>query len=120
VEELQEGKTPCANGCDTFLLGVLVKALHHWKLAKPYRGISFEALSAAVRDIQDEVWYTGPHPVISLGDERKAEPEPSSSETPKPHARKIRFGAHHCGNRTLINPKLYSLEVSLVGLPLKS
>jgi len=112
VHDLREGKHPCNNGCDAFLLGVLIKALDRWKLAKPYPGISFEALTKAVRDVQDQVWYTGPHPPVLLGPGAPAEPA-------KPAGRHNRFGVHHCGIRSLVNPKLYSLEVQLEGLDLK-
>ena len=117
MHDLREGKHPCNNGCDAFLLGVLIKALDHWKLAKPYQGISFEALAKAVRNVQDQVWYTGPHPPVLLG--AAAQPE-KSAEPPKPNGRHNRFGVHHCGIRSLINPKLYSLEVQLKGLDLKN
>ncbi|KAM0255285.1 hypothetical protein ACHAQJ_005940 [Trichoderma viride] len=116
IDDLQEGKTPCNNGCDTVLLGVLVKALHRWKLAKPYKGVSFYAPVTAVRDIQDEVWYTGPHPPVTLGG---AEQEEAKKPTPRPANRQNRYGVHHCGF-SLINPKLYELEVALDGLTLKS
>ena len=117
VHDLREGKHPCNNGCDAFLLGVLIKALDQWKLAKPYRGISFEALAKAVRDVQDQVWYTGPHPPVLLGE---AKDKAAPSEHSKPQGRHNRFGVHHCGIRSLINPKLYSLEVQLEGLDLKN
>jgi len=114
VAELREGTVSCPQGCDLLLLGSLVKALHQWKLSEPYTGLSFEGITRSLRELQDQVWYVGaPFPRNPNG----ADKTPSSSTSAK-EERKDRFAAHYCGIRGLINPKLYSLEVSVDGLDL--
>ncbi|OIW22821.1 hypothetical protein CONLIGDRAFT_150760 [Coniochaeta ligniaria NRRL 30616] len=114
VAELKDGTVFCTQGCDLLLLGSLVKALHQWDLSEPYTGVSFEAITRSLRELQDQVWYVGaPFPRNPNG----ADKAPSSS-TPVREERKERFAAHYCGIRGLVNPKLYSLEVSVDGLDL--
>jgi hypothetical protein len=114
VAELKDGTVSCPQGCDLLLLGSLVKALHLWKLSEPYTGVSFGAITRSLRELQDQVWYVGaPFPSNPNG----ADKAPLSSTSAKDE-RKDRFAAHYCGIRGLINPKLYSLEVSVDGLDL--
>jgi hypothetical protein len=97
------------------LLGSLVKALHQWNLTEPYTGVSFDPITRSLRELQDQVWYVGaPFPSNpTAGDKVPATTTSSAKEE-----RKDRFAAHYCGIRGLINPKLYSLEVSVDGLDL--
>ncbi|KAH8902831.1 hypothetical protein BR93DRAFT_862203, partial [Coniochaeta sp. PMI_546] len=53
VDELKDGSASCTQGCDLFLLGSLVKALHQWNLSEPYAGISFDAITRSLRELQD-------------------------------------------------------------------
>lgn len=114
VDELKDGSASCTQGCDLFLLGALVKALHQWNLSEPYAGISFDAITRSLRELQDQVWYVGaPFPSNPNGAGKT-----HSNSTSGKEERKDRFAAHYCGIRGLINPKLYSLEVSVDGLDL--
>lgn len=115
VTELEDGTVACTQGCDLLLLGSLVKALHQWNLSESYADVSFGAITRSLRELQDQVWYVGaPFPSSVNG----ADKAPSSSSTSAKEDRKDRFAAHYCGIRGLINPKLYSLEVSVDGLDL--
>jgi hypothetical protein len=111
VTDLKEGKVSCTQGCDLVLLGSLVKALHQWDLAKPYYGVSFTALARSIRELQDQVWCVGAAPPSNPA-------KAPSADISEPATRRERFGAHYCGIRSLINPKLYSLEVSVDGIEL--
>jgi hypothetical protein len=110
--DLKDGVTTCTQGCDLLLLGALVKALHQWNLRQPYAGISFEAITTSLRELQDQVWYVGT-PFPSKPGEVRATGAPSAKGE-----RKDRFATHYCGIRSLINSKLYALEVSVDGLDL--
>ena len=89
---------------------MLLQALHKWRLAKPYAGVSFKGLVQAVRGLQEQIWYArplGPVALVAAGDGHGEK---------KTGSLKARFPEHYCGTRGLINPVLYSLEVSVVGL----
>lgn len=60
LDALQQDENPCALGCDTFLLGALVKSLRRAKLAvpspaqkKPSQGVRVVNVSRAVHEAQD-------------------------------------------------------------------
>lgn len=115
ITDLKDGRTSCAQGCDLLLLGSLVKALHQWNLTEPYTGVSFDAITRSLRELQDQVWYAGaPFPSNPTAGDKVLATTTSSAKDD----RKDRFAAHYCGIRGLINPKLYSLEVSVDGLDL--
>ena len=112
VADLKEEKVSCTQGCDLFLLGALVRSLHQWNLSEPYAGVSFNGITRSLREVQDQVWYIGAPTPTNPNASVKVSTSTSTEQ------RKDRFPAHYCGIRSLINPQLYQLEVSVDGLDL--
>jgi hypothetical protein len=109
IADLSDRPASCPQGCDLMLLGALVKARHLWQLSEPYSGITFEAITRSLRELQDQVWYIGaPFP------SKPGDPRVTGTQA----ARKNRLPTHYCHVRSLINSKLYSLEISVDGLDL--
>lgn len=115
IADLEDGKASCVMGCDLLFLGSVVKALHQWKLSEPFDGVSFEAVTDSLRELQNQVWYIGAHQPRSP---KTAQTTSVSRRAAGQEALKERFAAHYCGIRSLINPKIYSLDIAVDGLDL--
>lgn len=134
VDALQEDETPCSRGCDTFLLGALVKSLRRHKLmwprpVKPFIGVSFVGISQSVGEAGSQLAQlvpglslNGATNVREISRKRKTpNTEPKQTLTPdsSPELRAT-FDAHDCGVRGGLAEKLDELEAGVKGLDLES
>lgn len=134
VDALQEDEAPCPRGCDTFLLGALVKSLRRHKLmwprpAKPFIGVSFVGISQSVGEAGSQLAQlvpglslNGSANVREVSRKRKTpNSEPKQALTPdsSPELRAT-FDAHDCGVRGGLAEKLGELEAGVAGLELES
>lgn len=134
VDALQEDEAPCPRGCDTFLLGSLVKSLRRNKLmwprpSKPFIGVSFVGISQSVGEAGSQLAQlvpglslNGAANVREISKKRKTpNSEPRQTLTPdsSPELRAT-FDAHDCGVRGGLAEKLDELEAGVKGLDLES
>lgn len=134
VDALQVDETPCSRGCDTFLLGALVKSLRRHNLmwprpSKPFIGVSFVGISQSVGEAVSQLAQlvpglslNGAANVKEVSRKRKTpNSEPKQTLTPdsSPELRAT-FGAHDCGVRDGLAEKLDELEAGVAGLELES
>lgn len=134
VDALQEDEAPCSRGCDTFLLGALVKSLRRHKLmwprpSKPFIGVSFVGISQSVGEAGSQLAQlvpglslNGAAGVKEVSRKRKTpNSEPKQTLTPdsSPELRAT-FDAHDCGVRGGLAEKLDELEAGVTGLELES
>lgn len=135
VDALQEDEAPCPRGCDTFLLGALVKSLRRHKLmwprpAKPFIGVSFVGISQSVGEAGSQLAQLVPGLSLNGSANVRAEvsrkrktpnSEPKQALTPdsSPELRAT-FDAHDCGVSRGLAEKLGELEAGVAGLELES
>ncbi|KAH8783391.1 hypothetical protein F5883DRAFT_538633 [Diaporthe sp. PMI_573] len=134
VDALQEDERPCSRGCDTFLLGTLVKSLRRHKLmwprpSKPFIGVSFVGISQAVGEAGSQLAQlvpglslNGAANVKEISRKRKtpnAEPKQALTPDSSPELRAT-FDAHDCGVKGGLAEKLDELEAGVAGLELES
>lgn len=134
VDALQEDEAPCPRGCDTFLLGSLVKSLRRHKLmwprpSKPFIGVSFVGISQSVGEAGSQLVQlvpglslNGAANVREISRKRKTpNSEPKQTLTPdsSPELRAT-FDTHDCGVRGGLAEKLDELEAGVKGLDLES
>lgn len=134
VDSLQEDETTCSRGCDTFMLGALVKSLRRHKLmwprpSKPFIGVSFVGISQSVGDAGSQLAQlvpglslNGTASVKEISRKRKTpNSEPKQALTPdsSPELRAT-FDGHDCGVRGGLAEKLDELEAGVTGLELES
>lgn len=135
VDMLQEDKLPCSQGCDTFILGALIKTLHRASLAwprpsKPFPGVSFAQIVESVHQAQAQVAHQFVPGLSSLDGsgitqtsrKRKSPNEqPGQALTPEssPEARP-RIDSHDCDARRNLADSLGDLGVEVQGLELES
>ncbi|KAL2278435.1 hypothetical protein FJTKL_14370 [Diaporthe vaccinii] len=134
VDALQEDEAPCSRGCDTFLLGALVKSLRRHKLmwprpVKPFIGVSFVGISQSVGEAGSQLAQlvpglslNGAASVREISRKRKtpnAEPKQTLTPDSSPELRAT-FDAHDCGVRGGLAEKLDELEAGVKGLDLES
>lgn len=133
VDALQSDRTPCAQGCDTFLLGALIKTLQQQNLVwprplRPFPGVSFAQIRDAVSQAQARVAQFVPG--LSLngsGIDQKSlkrkspNARPGQALTPEssPEAGAT-LGAHECDTRSDLAERLHKLEGEVDGLELES
>lgn len=135
IDALQEDKASCALGCDTFLLGALIKTLSRRKLvwprpARPFVGVSFVEIVEAVRGAQAQVARLAPG--LLLDDPVRAQKtrksrshnaQPGHALTPEssPEAGAALDGREHeCAGRTDLTERLGELGAAVEGLELES
>jgi hypothetical protein len=129
---LRDGKSTCSKGCDSFLLGELIKMLHRNGLIwpqplKPFDGISIGIITNAVRDIQSKKWFSERQPWSSPGratekSRKRKNPNAGLAPVPTPDSlpNPILSEAHDCGVSNLILPELDAIEADVEGLELES
>ncbi|KAI3397515.1 hypothetical protein diail_10607 [Diaporthe ilicicola] len=137
LDALQENETPCPRGCDTFLLGALVKSLRRHDLiwpgpSKPFIGVSFVGISQSVGEAGAQLAQLAQLvPGLSLNGSASAKEvsrkrktpnsEPKQALTPdsSPELRAT-LDTHDCGVRGGLAEKLDELEAGVKGLELES
>lgn len=134
IDALQEDKAQCALGCDTFILGALVKTLRRRKLfwpqpSKPFAGVSFAEIVESVREAQAQVAKFAPGLLLddpsSTHQRSRKRKSPNAQpghaltpeSSPEPGAA---LGAHECGAKTDLTEKLDELGAAVEGLQLES
>lgn len=135
IDALQDEQAPCSLGCDTFILGALIKTLRRAKLvwpqpSKPFTGISFVQIVEAVKQAQAEVSQFIPG--LSLSNlainqqqsrkRRSLNTQPGGQVlTPEssPEARAT-LDVHRCAAQTGLVEALGELEAGVGGLELES
>ncbi|KAG8166178.1 hypothetical protein KVR01_004730 [Diaporthe batatas] len=134
IDSLQVDETPCPRGCDTFLLGSLVKSLRRHDLtwprpSRPFIGVSFVGISQSVGEAGSQLARLAPG--LSLngaagvgGTSRKRKTpnsEPKQTLTPdsSPELRAT-LDAHDCGVGAGLADKLDELGAGVTGLELES
>lgn len=135
VDALQvDDETPCARGCDTLLLGALVKSLRRHNLmwprpSKPFIGVSFVGISQSVGEAGSQLAQLVPGLSLNgvanareISRKRKTpNSEPKQALTPdsSPELRAT-LDAHDCGVGAGLAEKLGELEAGVRGLELES
>lgn len=133
VDALQEDRLPCSQGCDTFILGALIKTLHRANLvwprpSKPFPGTSFAQIVESVKQAQSQVTELVPglslsgSGVTQLSRKRKSpNAKPGQALTPdsSPEVRATN-DAHYCDARRNLADNLGELGVEVEGLELES
>ncbi|KAJ4391072.1 hypothetical protein N0V93_004686 [Gnomoniopsis smithogilvyi] len=133
VDILQEDKLPCSQGCDTFILGALIKTLHRANLAwprpsKPFPGVSFAHIVESVNQAQAQVAQFVPGLSLNgsgftqISRKRKSpNAKPGHALTPdsSPEARAT-VDPHQCAARKNLAENLGELGVEVQGLALES
>ncbi|KAK2604920.1 hypothetical protein N8I77_007811 [Diaporthe amygdali] len=134
LDALQEDEAPCSRGCDTFLLGALVKSLRRHNLiwprpSKPFIGVSFVGISQSVGEAGAQLAQLVPGLSLNgsanfkeISRKRKTpNSEPKQTLTPdsSPELRAT-FDTHNCGVRRGLEEKLDELEAGVKGLELES
>lgn len=133
IDALQEDKASCDMGCDTFLLGALVKTLRRRKLlwpqpAKPYSGISLAGITEAVEEAQAQVAQFAPGLLLSApasGQKSRARKsrnaQPDQALTPDSSPEQVAVSdVHECDAKTDLTEKLDGLAAAVEGLQLES
>ena len=134
VDALQEDEKPCPRGCDTFLLGSLVKSLRRHNLmwprpSKPFIGVSFVGISQSVGEAGSQLAQlvpglslNGAGNVREISKKRKtpnAEPKQTLTPDSSPELRAT-FDSHDCGVSGGLAEKLEDLQAGVTGLELES
>lgn len=137
IDALQEDESACPLGCDTFLLGALVKTLRRHKLIwprppKPFTGISFVGVAESVEQAQVQMsqlapglLLTTPTHIQNLGKRKSPNAKPRQALTPEstPDASPVARASpdtHECDATTDLTERLGGLEADFDGLPLES
>ncbi|KAJ9149236.1 hypothetical protein NKR23_g4332 [Pleurostoma richardsiae] len=138
LEDLVDGKAPCASGCDALLLGTLLKTLRRDKLAwpsptKPFSGISFGTVQTAVSDFQTQVsklesapWQT--QSTVREQTRKRKTPNTHPAQGPTPDSSpelatlSLSFSAdvHNCKEKIAMQSKLETIGSRVQGLELES
>lgn len=133
VDALQDDKLACSQGCDTFVLGALIKSLRRARLvwprqSKPFPGVSFAQVVESVSHAQAQVAQLVPGlslngPGIHQLSRKRKSPnaKPGQALTPdsSPEARAT-YDAHDCDARRSLAEKLGELKEEVDGLELES
>lgn len=133
VDVLQDDKLSCSQGCDTFVLGALIKSLRRASLVwprpvKPFLGVSFAQVVESVNHAEAQVAQFVPGlslngSGINQQSRKRKSPnaKPGQALTPdsSPEARAT-YDAHDCDARRNLAEKLGELEGQLDGLELES
>lgn len=140
IDALQADEVSCSLGCDTFLLGALIKSLRRNRLAwprpsKPFLGVSIVEISRSVREAEAQLaqltpslWLGSPaaggrEKQRTLTRKRKTpNAQPGQALTPdsSPEPGATFDDEHECDARTNIAAKLGELESAVNGLELES
>lgn len=133
IDALQDDKLACSQGCDTFVLGALIKSLRRTSLAwprpvKPFPGVSFAQVVESVSHAQAQVIQFVPglslnEPGINQLSRKRKSPnaKPGQALTPdsSPEARAT-IDIHDCDARRILAGTLGDLEKAVEGLELES
>lgn len=133
IDALQDDNLTCSQGCDTFVLGALVKSLRRASLVwphpvKPFPGVSFAQVVESIDHAQAQVAQFVPGlsldgPGINQLSRKRKSPnaKPGQALTPdsSPEARAI-IDAHNCDARRTLAGRLGDLEKEVEGLELES
>ncbi|KAJ4416418.1 hypothetical protein N0V82_006760 [Gnomoniopsis sp. IMI 355080] len=136
IDMLQEDKLPCSQGCDTFILGALIKTLRRASLAwprpsEPFPGVSYAQIVECVNQAQAQVAdqfvpglssLNGSGAAQKISRKRKSpNAQPGQALTPEssPEARPT-VDSHDCGARRKLADSLSELGVEVQGLELES
>lgn len=133
VDALQDDKLSCSQGCDTFILGALIKSLRKASLVwprplRPFPGVSFVQVVEAINHAQVQVAQFVPglslngSGINQLSRKRKSpNAKPGQALTPdsSPEARAT-YDAHDCDARRNLAEELGGLEEEVQGLELES
>lgn len=132
IDALQEDKVSCDLGCDTLLLGALVKTLRRRKLlwpqpAKPYSGISLVGITEAVEEAQAQVaQFSGLSLSAPAGGQKSRtrksrNAQPGQALTPDSSPEQVAVSdVHECDAKTDLTEKLDGLAAAVEGLQLES
>lgn len=133
IDALQEDKASCALGCDTFVLGALVKTLRRRKLVwpeplAPFAGVSFSAILEAVGEAQAQAARFAPGLLLddpsgaARSRKRKSQNvQPGHALTPDSSPEPgLALDAHECGAKTDLMERLSELGAAVEGLQLES
>lgn len=134
VDALQDDELSCSQGCDTFVLGALIKNLRRVSLtwprpSRPFPGVSFAQVLESVNHAQEQVAQFVPglslngSGINQLSRKRKspnAKPgQGALTPDSSPEARAL-VDVHDCDARRNLAEKLGELEVEVDGLELES
>lgn len=136
VDAMQEDRLQCPQGCDTFILGALIKTLHRANLvwprpSKPFAGISFTQIVEAVRQAQAQVAQFI-IPGLSLNESRTSQHTSRKHKSPNAHPEQQALtpdsspealaasDVHECDAQSNLAEKLRELEAEVEGLELES
>lgn len=138
LEDLRDGKAACPSGCDSFLLGELIKTLHRRNLAwpqpsRPFVGVGLASINQAIHEVQSKSWVSQPRPWSPTPNPREQSrkrknpnalptPDPTPVTSPEPGTLHNHFEMHGCTANDFVNlsPELGALETGLKGLELES
>lgn len=134
VDVLQKGKAQCHLGCDTYMLGALIKALHQNKLvwprpSAPFVGVSFTGITNSSEGAQAEWAHFAP--VWSLNSpgrngehsrKRKSpKDQPGQALTPESSPETVAtLEGHDCIAKIDLVERLKELEAGIEDLELES